>query len=898
MKILQKNIFIFTAVFFVSHTFANEAQNESTANPTTQVESTSVPSVLRGLVDQFLSISENLFEKWKEDREHNTKEDTNQKLPPASPTSSASVPPPAPASIEEQIWSQISQITLLNPNDLNRSQIIQKLEDDFNVSIQTDDPSILNKYLLSYLYNYFKWMLPDERADGSIRIRTPYYLHARNRRNRQMVERDGNNIYFSKNAGQKTITKKFHEVMDAFSNTNEVLPDEIQITFEYDNELYSQLNAVFLNSKDIKDFMYLHTGIIFNLEKTDPNYSITQEFTQRELLLILKQFLDLPVHIRDSLALEKIIRMADGYQPPTFGFAIVRGMYLFEEKTIQIFDPAFEPSGDETGEELVLHEIAHALWGKSLWYAFPQHLRDEYESLSWEGNEITGNEFISEYSMENIFEDFAEHFSMYLDNPETLLHKTPGKYQWLKENVFVNTGYFSTPALDNLKIFVHSELEDLNPPYLAVGQSILTVEKGRELGGREPSIVYALHLEGLFDDISGVQSIGLIFKLDDEDNKDYLAVRGQNFRDIYKGARCESTRKCSLFDSNNPGAYSFIRQAKLKNQKPGMYRLERMTVKDYSGNLKMINNPEYFFGQVEFYIPGTKKGQSSRGISHIGKFSEYQEQYIKDNMEVILGSTHTGDTTAVFLLPDVLLPDDEIRSIGILLRGKETERKLRFRTSIEHYDYVLHGFELLDIAIPRRSGFFSVPVLIPAFLPSEEYDVASIEYNVKGGSLNLKCDYECFQFLHTTNQADHTHPEAVAEDIVLSVLQGSNSEGGDTSVLAHIPVTGFEKGIRNNWYQTATLRSPKGDLIDDSSRAVNSKESLQFQFDLKPYHQQGEYILSYIGLTEKHTLVTEGIIGWSIVGEDFETQDRLLRRGIRKTIKIKIPPYQEGEAIH
>ena len=783
---------------------------------------------------------------------------------------------------------------------MSRSEIIQKLEDDFHISIQTDDPSILNKHLLSYLYNYFQWMLPNEKPDGSIRIRPPYYLHARNRLNRQMVERDGNHIYFSKNAGQKTITKNFHEAMDVLYNTNKVLPDEVQITFEYDNELYSQLNAVFLSSQDIQDFMYLHTGIVFHLEKTDPNYLITQEFTRRELLLILKQFLDLPVHIRHSLALEKIIRMADGYQPPTISpFSVIRGKYFFHKKTIQIFDPAFEPSGDETGEELVIHEIAHALWGKSIWYAFPQHLRDEYKSLSWEEDEIIGKEFISEYSKTNVHEDFAEHFAMYLDNPETLLHRTPEKYQWLQENIFVNTEYFSNPLLDNLKVFVHSELEDLKPPYFVHGQSHFLIETYRE-SAKKPIIVYSFHLDGLFDDISGVKSVVLTFRSDD----DVLFINRDHFRDSYSGARCESPRKCSLFNSNDPGAYSFIYEVKLKMQRPGIYRLDSIIVEDYSGNENFIPYPESFFGPVEFYIPGTQEPISKREykedeppIHHSRPFSASQNQSIKENTEVILGSTHTGDTTAIFLLPNNGM--EEVSGIVIRLKGKETERKLRFYTSITYFNNILSDFERLGVSIPLQSGFFSVPVLIPSFLPSEEYDVVSIEYDLKGrgGSFELKCNQDCFQFLHTTHQADHTHPEVVAEDIVLSVLHGPNNEGGNTSILAHVPVRGFERKIGDG-YHTATLRSPKGDLIDDGHITINSNKSLQFQFDLKPYHQQGEYILSYVGLTEEHPIVADEIGGYYMYGEVYQTEDRFIRRGIKKTIKITIPSYQEGDFTH
>lgn len=869
----SKRILFVIVVFVVQnlfsfHAFSSESQNQSKSTEPFPIQS-------NNLLDTLFGAGKHLLKKWQDDQ-HEQQAQT-------SPT-----PQTSPASIEEQVWSQISPITLLNPNFLDRSEIIQKLEDDFNIFIQTDDPSIFNKYFLSYLYSYFQWMLPNERADGSVRIRFPYYLHARNRINRQMIERDGANIYFSKNAGHKIITKKFHEIMGAVYNSNEVLPDEIQVTFEYDNELYSQLNAVFLNSKDIQNFMYLQTGIVFNLEKTDQEYSVTQEFTQREMLLILTQFLDLPIHIRDSLALKKVIRMADGYQPP-FAVMPVAGLYSFKDKTIQFFDPAFDPlSGDGTGEETILHEIAHALWGQSLWYAFPQHLRDEYQSLSWEGEEITGEEFISEYSTKNIKEDFAEHLSMYIDHPEALLHQTPGKYQWLKENVFVNTEYFSAEALDNLKIFVLSDLEDVTPPYLLEGQSNLTFESREFSNNHDPSIIYSFNLEGLFDDISGVRSINLFF----QSNDDYLHSKGVEFRDAHKGAKCESADNCSLFDSNNPGVYSFVNTVLLKNHKPGTYQLQSISVEDYSGNYNLIPNTEKFFGPWEFYIPGTRIDEPKNKQ----QFSKDQIQYVKDNMEVILGSTHTGDTTAVFLLPDVS-SNDEIETIIVRLKGKDTERKLQFFVATNYLDNILSEFALLGVDIPRRSDFFSIPTLIPSFLPSEQYDVVSIEYiTTKESTLALRCKGECFQFQHTTNQADHTHPQAVAEDIALSILQGPNNEGGDISILAHIPVTGFEQGLEKA-ISIAQLRDPKGKLIGQSHVNVASEESFQFRFDLKPHHAQGEYILSYISLTEPHVVEADRIGGWLMSGEEYETIDRLLRRGIRKTIKITIPPYEEGRGV-
>ena len=64
------------------------------------------------------------------------------------------------ASVEEQIFEQIGPLTLLEIAPLNREQIIEKLESDLNIRVQSDDAVLFDRYFLSYIYNYFQTMKP------------------------------------------------------------------------------------------------------------------------------------------------------------------------------------------------------------------------------------------------------------------------------------------------------------------------------------------------------------------------------------------------------------------------------------------------------------------------------------------------------------------------------------------------------------------------------------------------------------------------------------------------------------------------------------------------------------------------------------------------------------------
>lgn len=506
-------------------------------------------------------------------------------------------------SIEEQIFEQIGPLTLLELAPLSKEEMIEKLKVDLNIHIKTPESPLFDRYFLSYIYNYFSSMKPD-----SLRI-IPYNLYAQEQSSQKLVAlRAENNLYFSRNAGDHTITKSVQQVMDAVFNQEE-LPDQIRMTFEYNNELYAQLNEIVLSSEDIKNFMNRHSGLVF----VDESMDNAKSFSRTELLMVLKQYLDLPVHIRDNLALKKVIRVESSFSIMNI-FAVVRGTYTSLTETITLTDSAFKKiNTDDQGEEIFLHEIGHALWGKSIWKGLSSEAKKEYEKLSWQGGEQINDEFISNYSATNIQEDFAEHFSAYIHNGEQLKHEVEAKYQWLKEHIFLNVEYIPGVA-GHLKIFVESEHGDTTPPYF-VGSPYeavkidISVDESQEDYWRNGSANVKVEVSRLFDDSSEIEHIGILL----QSKSDYFWMRSPNnftFCSIdgmddweSEASKKEASKNCIFIDPHKPGWYAFYSFEKLALSYPGDYKITQIKLEDKAGNKKTLRSK---LGSAVVPFPGTK----------------------------------------------------------------------------------------------------------------------------------------------------------------------------------------------------------------------------------------------------------------------------------------------------
>ena len=508
-----------------------------------------------------------------------------------------------PLSVEQQILEQMDSLTLLDLAPLAREELIEKLKKDLNIHIVTDDPVLFNRYFLSYIYNYFQTMKPDRL------IRPLYNLHALDQPSPHLVSIQDNNLYFSHNAGDNIITKQLREIMDHLyeEGRDRTFPDEIQLTFEYNNELYAQLNKAVLSSEEIMEFIKKHSDIVFHIEGLLPlAYKNVKSFTRDELLLILEQYLDLPEHIRDNLALKRIIRVSRE-SSLFYLFSTVLGTYNPSTQTITLTDAAFNREGtDDTGEGTILHEVGHAFWGKSIWQGLSQEAKREYEQLSWNGDEIINNDFVSDYSTTNVKEDFAEHFAAYINDSEELQHKVKSKFNWLREHIFFNTEYYSDVA-DNLKIFVESEDGDKTPPYFinSPAESVsITLENPISGWPGSDWATIKVEIEGLFDDISGIKEIEIYIE-SENDSFWIMATRKLQLCDtqLISDLTPNKLRRCLFFNSKQPGWYSYYDTERLVLHYPGDYKITRMNLTDRAGNEKTIRSN---LGNKTLSFPGTK----------------------------------------------------------------------------------------------------------------------------------------------------------------------------------------------------------------------------------------------------------------------------------------------------
>ena len=780
----------------------------------------------------------------------------------------------------------------------SREDIIDDLQEDMNVFIAVDDPTVLTPYLLSYLYNYLDLMLSEGlTSSGRIRIRTPYYLHARSRDNYPMVEVDGENIYVYKNASKNIITRKLHSALEGVDTSG---VSEVQVTFEYSNELYHQLNQAFLSSEDIKDFISRHFNISIDLDPENPSSLPDQEFTKEELLIILKTIMDIPPHIRNIMSLTHIVRK------PTDD-PMVAGSYNPYWERIVMFD-----NTSENFQRVFLHEITHAVDGLKIWTGLPLKARSSYGDLSWgESSSPHHTEFVSDYSLKSVKEDFAEHFYEYIRNPRNLMRTAPKKYQWLKEHVFVNTEYTNGSVMDNLEIFVDSGLEDISPPHVSDNfdfrisvvsedeeDSLLALD--REI--REKGLILKVEIDGLFDDISGIKEINFTLVFDRTSflrggTKSYRSFSiSAPFRDLFQGVQCEGEDMCDFFDSNKPGKYVSFQIFSENYLELGTRTLDNITVTDWSLNKRS------FPVNKEIFIPGAVQPRD---------YDIEERSIVVSNMHWISQETKTGDTLRYLMIP----VETNVDGIYVELEGEDTKRTLYYSLRMDDLEDIYEDFESFSgFPVPQEPGFYTIPVVIPAELDSEKYNLNKVMYShtydtydietyvlcgnkILGLSLN-----PCPGIIHTStsplSEEEYT-PKPVVEDIQLSILnQTENSNGGNTAIRVNIPITGLfykydDEDIR--------LRTP----IDQELKAtyteyIQSDEGwvLSAQFDLPSYHAEGFYFLSYVSL-ESLSLNIRILGGWwsyMMNGLELSSESYFSERMIRKTLTIQVPSFEEGQA--
>lgn len=124
-------------------------------------------------------------------------------------------------------------------------------------------------------------------------------------------------------------------------------------------------------------------------------------------------------------------------------------------------------AGDEInnlfgGSELatLCHEIGHNAYNN-----LSLETQIQWDKIHSESIQIyneTGFGFVSNYAHTNVFEDFAETYSFYMNDPDLLKFMSPEKYDFMQEQVFSGIEYGQITNDDGKTILVTKDVVDLN----------------------------------------------------------------------------------------------------------------------------------------------------------------------------------------------------------------------------------------------------------------------------------------------------------------------------------------------------------------------------------------------------------------------------------------------------
>jgi hypothetical protein len=134
------------------------------------------------------------------------------------------------------------------------------------------------------------------------------------------------------------------------------------------------------------------------------------------------------------------------YQPECNGnYPSALGSFDRTTNEICIWTP---PEGLESSEdvlETITHEIGHNVHENIIDKQPEVAVRwAELHQQSWEMYIQDGTGFVSGYAQTNVYEDFAETYQTYVQDPEKLIFFNPEKYEFMRENVFFGQDYLST----------------------------------------------------------------------------------------------------------------------------------------------------------------------------------------------------------------------------------------------------------------------------------------------------------------------------------------------------------------------------------------------------------------------------------------------------------------------
>lgn len=667
----------------------------------------------------------------------------------------------------------------------------------------------------------------------------------------------GKHIYFAKNAVDLLLGIELKKIADevcrpGFAGTK-------SFTIAYTNTVLEQFLRHAASHESLKSTLRKKTGWKFRSESTDKYYDNEQEFRTEELVSLVKQLMDVPAEVFQKMKLKSLVRWRYGATLPIAGAS---AMYVVDEQKIMFSDGAFIDTTEIYGEGTILHEMGHAYW-----YGIPIEVRDRYSMISWkkhgdqwEKKDQSSEGFITAYSMQSPEEDFAEHFSAFLNNPEFLKRRAMAKNNYLEDHVFKDVTYFTTVA-ENAKIKITSPNPDTKDPWLenSIDFRSKVVAVPRNDGSKITDVTMVV--DKAYDDISGVADTLQSFT--HKDNSEYyvlIDLKSEKQKDGSWTLRGEI--------ATNPDKLA-----------PGTYVATSFSLRDQAGNRT------YYTPTVphEIHLDGNLSGSGTPQVDFdVTKISLEKAETIE------------GYPGIITTLP--INMTENMDSIHLTWELENLQEKTVHVCSVKPLQNCMVTEKFGD-QLKLKSYFFKE-------YPDSRIKLANITITFKGSSEKSKGTQRVVVPASLPNASTYIvtgHKDMLVHDLDVNAMKlraitKPNKEGGDQNIEVSIPLLNREAGL---FYVRSYVRSPTGKSIYGSAyeseykkafpeyeiSKANGQYLLKYMIPLKKNPEDGVYIIESFSTETKFPQPRHLRLPLDL-GDATEKRIKLIERGIRRTFTI------------
>lgn len=660
-------------------------------------------------------------------------------------------------------------------------------------------------------------------------------------------------IYFAKNALDLLLGLELEKI------AQEVCRPEWTgtktYTVVYSNTVLEQFLRHTSTREGLLEALTRKTGWAFRSKPGETHYENEQDFRTEELVTLVKQFTDVPAEVLKMMKIKKLTRYRLGAPLP---IKTASAIYFVEDQNIMFGDGALLSTGGELyGEGTVLHEMGHAYW-----YASTEKMRQDFEALSWQNKKrkVSGSEgFISLYATNSPEEDFAEHFSAFVHQPELLKTKAMSKYDYIYKNIFSDTTYFSTAA-KNAKVWVTSPIPDTKNPWLmdTFPKSYKALVTGQDSSTNIADIEVVV--SGAQDDISGIAQTLFVFEHVENDNF-------KVFVHLVPEPDENGTTKLVGRVRTNPHELA-----------PGFYKANTLSLEDRAGNNQYYRAEE--IPKIE--LPGLLSLKAfDRPLLDMSKI-------ILEPAPVIKGY-HGVITTLP--IPKKMNMD----SIHMYWEFADLEA---ITPSVCRIKYNDRG---IPCDMTKQEGdFLKIHTYWHKEYPNSLVKLASFVIRYKGTKNSTKLDHDYVVPVNTNNasyrlESGHSSLPLLDLDVnkmKLATETKENKEGGDQNIEVLVPLLNREAG---KFYIYTYIRTPSGKRIIEITKEtskdyytitkISGVDYLKFHIPLKKNPEEGEYILESLEIKTEYEMLQNPYLPLDL-NKLAIRKIKLLERGIRKTFTI------------